>query len=133
LGMARTGALFGILQIALAAQLGKEQTWGFGEWPGALELVLVLSFGSMVGDSAGSFVKRRLNIGRGAKAPILDQYNFVAAAILFALLFFPDWLLNHYVRGDGMLALLLLLVLIPLLHRSANIIGYKMGKKNVPW
>lgn len=132
-GGALTGTLFGVLQIALASSLGKEQTWGFGEWPDALAVVLVLSFGSMIGDSTGSFIKRRFDIGRGAKAPILDQYNFIVAAILLALLFFPNWFLDHYIRGDGILALLLLLVLVPLLHRSANIIGYKMGKKNVPW
>lgn len=132
-GGALTGTAFGILQIIIASSLGTELTWGFGEWPSSLGLVLVLSFGSMIGDSAGSFIKRRLDIGRGAKAPVLDQYNFIVATLLLALLFFPEWVLDHYVRGDGLLALLLLLVLVPLLHRSANIIGYKMGKKNVPW
>ncbi len=132
-GGAFTGVLFGVLQIGIAAALGKEQSWGFGEWPVALAVVFVLSFGSMLGDSTGSFVKRRFDIGRGAKAPILDQYNFIVGAILLTLLVFPDWFLDHYVRGDGIFALVLLLVLVPLLHRSANIIGYKMGKKNVPW
>lgn len=132
-GGAFTGLLFGILQMAIVAGLGAEEPWGYGEWPAGLAVVAVLSFGSMIGDCTGSFVKRRLNIQRGAKAPILDQYNFVIGAILLALLFFPGWFLDHYVRGDGILALLLLLLLVPLLHRGANIIGYKMGKKNVPW
>jgi len=132
-GGALTGALFGLLQIVLADATGAAGSWGFGEWPGALAVVLVLSLGSMTGDSIGSLLKRRLGIGRGAKAPILDQYNFIAGAILLTLLFFPGWFLDHYVRGDGLVALALLLVLVPLLHRSANIIGYKMGKKNVPW
>lgn len=132
-GGALTGALFGVLQIGLASSSGTENTWGFGEWPDALAIVLILSFGSMIGDSAGSFIKRRFDIGRGDKAPVLDQYNFVVSAILLALLFFPDWTLDHYARGDGFLALIVLLALVPLLHRSANIIGYKMGKKDVPW
>jgi len=132
-GGALTGALFGVLQIGLVAFLGNEQTWGFGDWPESLAVVLILSFGAMIGDSMGSFAKRRLDLNRGAKAPILDQYNFLVAALLLALLFFPDWTLDHYVRGDGILALLLLLLVVPLLHRGVNIIGYKMGKKNVPW
>lgn len=132
-GGALTGTLFGLLQIALAGWADEELSWGFGDWPGALAVVLALSFGAMMGDSAGSFLKRRLGVGRGSKAPVLDQYGFVVAAILLALMTRPDWVLDHYFRGDGLLALALLLLLVPVLHRSANIIGYKMGKKDVPW
>jgi len=132
-GGALTGATFGLLQIAIAGWAGHELTWGFGEWPGAVAVVLALSFGAMIGDSAGSFLKRRLNIGQGSKAPVLDQYGFFITAILLALLFRPDWVLDHYFRDFGLVAFALLILLVPVLHRSANIIGYKMGKKNVPW
>ena len=87
----------------------------------------------MLGDSVGSFVKRRLDIDRGQKAPVLDQYNFVVGAILIVLLSYPDWFLDHYWRDNGYYGLILLLIVVPVLHRGVNIIGYKMGKKNVPW
>ena len=132
-GGALSGTAFGLIGIGLASILGTESTWGFGEWPWSLCVVLSLSFGSMIGDSVGSFVKRRLDIGRGAKAPVLDQYNFVAGAILLVLAFRAGWFLDHYLDGNGIYGLVLFLALVPLLHRGVNIIGYKLGKKNVPW
>jgi CDP-2,3-bis-(O-geranylgeranyl)-sn-glycerol synthase len=87
----------------------------------------------MLGDSAGSFAKRRLDIGRGVKAPILDQYNFVIGAVVLVLIFRSGWFLDRYIRGNGIYGLILFLIVAPLLHRGVNIIGYKLGKKNVPW
>ena len=133
LGGALFGAAFGLLQIVLVHALGAENSWGFGDWPWSLCIVLSLSFGSMIGDSAGSFVKRRLDIGRGDKAPILDQYNFVIGAVVLVLIFRSGWFLNRYIRGNGIYGLILFLIVAPLLHRGVNIIGYKLGKKNVPW
>ena len=132
-GGALTGAAFGILEIVLAQNSGAPDSWGFGQWPGSITIVFALAFGSMVGDSAGSFVKRRLDIGRGEKAPGLDQYNFVAGAVAFALILRPQWFLDHYILGTGIAGLIVLLIVVPILHRGINIIGYKLGKKNVPW
>lgn len=81
----------------------------------------------------GSFVKRRLNLERGAKAPILDQYDFLIGAFLLTGLLFPDWVYAQYLQGGQLLALLFLLLITPVLHRVVNIIGYKMGQKDVPW
>ena len=132
-GGATCGVLFGILQIGVgqAAKLG--DSWTFGEWPSALVIVLCLSFGSMMGDSLGSFVKRRIGVDRGFKAPGLDQYNFVVGAVVLLMVFRFDWFDQHYFTGDAIWGLVALLVIVPLLHRGINIIGYKMGKKNVPW
>jgi CDP-2,3-bis-(O-geranylgeranyl)-sn-glycerol synthase len=133
IGGATCGMLFGILQIGVgqAAKLG--DSWTFGEWPSALVIVLCLSFGSMIGDTMGSFVKRRVGVDRGFKAPGLDQYNFVVGAVILLMIFRFDWFDQHYVEGDAIWGLVALLVVVPLLHRGINIIGYKMGKKNVPW
>jgi CDP-2,3-bis-(O-geranylgeranyl)-sn-glycerol synthase len=87
----------------------------------------------MIGDSVGSFVKRRLDLGRGVKAPILDQYNFVIGAIVLAIAFQSGWFFDHYISGNGIYGLILFLIVVPLLHRVVNIIGYKLGKKDVPW
>jgi len=132
-GGALAGTAFGLIEIGLAHALDTETTWGFGGWPSSLCVILSLSFGAMIGDSAGSFVKRRFDIGRGAKAPVLDQYNFVVGAIVLVLIFNHDWFINHYIDGNGIYGLILFLIVVPLLHRGVNIIGYKMGKKNVPW
>ncbi len=134
-GGALTGVAIGLLQIAAASKvnLDYQQIFGFGSWPASLYAVLALGFGSMIGDSAGSFFKRRLGVERGAKAPVLDQYNFVLGAIVLVLIVRPGWFFDHYIQGNGLLGLLLLLIVVPLLHRGINIIGYKLGKKNVPW
>jgi CDP-2,3-bis-(O-geranylgeranyl)-sn-glycerol synthase len=132
-GGALTGTAFGVIEIGIAQWLGTEGSWGFGDWPWSLCVVLSLSFGAMIGDSVGSFVKRRLDIGRGAKAPVLDQYNFVVGAIVLVLIFRPGWFVDHYIDGNGIFGLVLFLIVVPLLHRGVNIIGYKMGKKDVPW
>lgn len=132
-GGAMSGVVIGLVQMGVADLLGAQDTWGFGEWPGSLCVLLSLSFGSMLGDSAGSFVKRRLDIGRGGRAPVLDQYNFVAGAIILVLAFRTDWFLDHFIVGNGLYGLALFLVVVPLLHRGVNITGYKLGKKDVPW
>jgi len=132
-GGALTGVALGLLQMAVAARLDEEAVWGFGGWPWSLCTVLSLGFGSMLGDSAGSMFKRRMGIERGGKAPVLDQYNFVVGAIVLLLAFRTDWFLDHFVRDNGFYGLILFLALVPILHRGVNIIGYKLGKKNVPW
>jgi CDP-2,3-bis-(O-geranylgeranyl)-sn-glycerol synthase len=54
-------------------------------------------------------------------------------SIILVLIFYPDWFIGNYWDGSGWIALITLLVAVPLLHRGVNIIGYKMGKKDVPW
>ncbi len=133
LGGALTGLGVGALQIMLTELLSDPDRFGYGDLPWAVVMVAALSFGAMTGDCVGSFLKRRFGVGRGEKAPVLDQYNFVVGAIAFAALAGPGWFEGHYIEDDGVYALLVFLVAVPLLHRSVNIIGYKLGKKNVPW
>lgn len=132
-GGALTGFSVGLLQIMATVIADEEAAFGFGDLPWSIAVVAALSFGAMAGDSAGSFFKRRLGVDRGSKAPGLDQYNFVLGAVLFSLAASPEWFLDHYIRGNGLWGLALFLAVVPVLHRAANIIGYKLGKKNVPW
>ena len=132
-GGAMTGFVFGIIQIALAEQLDSDHLWNFGNWPRSLWIVGALAFGSMIGDSIGSFVKIRFGVDRGKKAPLLDQYNFVVGAFVVVTIVNINWLSYHYLEGNQYYGLIAFLILVPLLHRGVNIIGYKMGKKNVPW
>ncbi len=83
----------------------------------------LLSFGAMLGDSCGSFIKRRLGMERGEEAVLLDQLDFVlGAAALYSL-----------VSGISPLSLATMLLLTPIIHRLANILGYRLGIKKVPW
>lgn len=133
IGGASAGILLGLLQIALTRSLELGEEWSHGELSSAFVIVLCLGLGSMMGDSIGSFIKRRLGVNRGTKAPGLDQYNFLLGAILLVIIFQFGWFDSHFIEGNAIWALVALLVVVPLLHRGVNIIGYKMGKKNVPW
>lgn len=95
--------------------------------------VAALAFGALLGDLLGSFIKRRLGIQRGRKAPVLDQYDFVLGAFLLTGAIFPGWALAHYILNEALFGLILIIVITPILHRVVNIIGYKIGKKEVPW
>jgi CDP-2,3-bis-(O-geranylgeranyl)-sn-glycerol synthase len=132
-GGATAGVLFGVLQIGAAESGDVGEVWSHGEWPSAFVIVLCLGLGSMVGDSMGSFIKRRFGVERGIKAPGLDQYNFVIGAVVLVMIFRFDWFEQHFMEGNAIWGLVAVLVVVPLLHRGINIIGYKMGKKNVPW
>jgi CDP-2,3-bis-(O-geranylgeranyl)-sn-glycerol synthase len=85
----------------------------------------VLGFGAMVGDAVGSFIKRRVGLERGAPAPVLDQLDFFAGALL----------LHHLVYGWVPAARLIavLAVLTLALHWLTNAIGYLLRLKEVPW
>jgi CDP-2,3-bis-(O-geranylgeranyl)-sn-glycerol synthase len=128
-----SGITLGLIQWALAHQFDPAEHWGFGELPEAMVIFAALAFGSLFGDMLGSFIKRRLGIGKGAKAPVLDQYDFVIGAFLFVSLASPEWVWESFIEGEHILALVTFLVVIPIVHRAVNIIGYRMGKKDVPW
>jgi CDP-2,3-bis-(O-geranylgeranyl)-sn-glycerol synthase len=127
------GVLFGLLQISLVDPLELGAVWSYGDGGSATAIVVCLAFGSMIGDSMGSFLKRRMGVGRGGKAPGLDQYNFVVGAMVLVTLYDFGWLEAHYITDNAIWGLVALLVVVPALHRGINIIGYKLGKKNVPW
>ena len=86
-------------------------------------LGLMLGIGTIVGDMVGSFIKRRLGLPRGAIAPLLDQEDFLLGSLLFASFIVTvklDWVL-------------LLVIITPIIHLVANIIGFKMRVKREPW
>jgi len=132
-GMA--GVVLGMILMGIAYLLGKEAVWGYGGIWAGIGIIICLSFGSLLGDIMGSFIKRRLGIERGKKAPILDQFDFVIGAFLLTALFYPRWVYNTYIEFEGwhILALIFLLIVTLLLHRAMNILGYRMKLKDVPW
>ena len=85
--------------------------------------IILLSLGACLGDLIGSFFKRRAGKDRGEQFPLVDQLGFILVAFLLAYPFFPmPW---YY--------LLVVCLLTPLIHVLANIVGYYLGKKEVPW
>ncbi|RBQ24440.1 hypothetical protein ALNOE001_00820 [Candidatus Methanobinarius endosymbioticus] len=81
----------------------------------------LLSFGALLGDAAGSFIKRRLGIGKGKPAPILDQLDFIAGALLLALLY----------TTIAIEVIIIIAVLTFIIHIISNIIAYLIGIKDV--
>jgi len=133
-GGALTGIVFGLLLIGISALCGDEADhWGYGPLWTAVGVVVCLSFGSLLGDLCGAFIKRRLGMERGQKAPILDQYDFVIGSFLLTLAFFPGFVMDNYIEGWHIAALIFVLLITFFLHRGVNIIGYLMGVKKEPW
>ena len=81
----------------------------------------LLGFGALVGDAVGSFLKRRLGIGRGKPAPILDQLDFIIFAIIFVS---PIVELN-------LIFVVMALALTLIIHLIANGGAYLLGLKDV--
>ena len=82
----------------------------------------------------GSFVKRRRGLKRegdvSSKAPLLDTLPFAIMVFLWGQLFLgPSVLAAEELR----LPMLALVLITPVLHRSFNLIGYKIGWKDVPY
>ncbi len=106
------GTIFSALQGIVAGQIYTYLLLGF-----------LLAVGALTGDLMGSFLKRRLNIQRGASAPVLDQLGFVALAIVFASpVMLPGWEV-----------ILAILIITPPIHLATNFGGYKLGLKSRPY
>ena len=86
-------------------------------------LGFVVGFGAILADIVKSFFKRRFGFERGKSFPIVDQLDFILGAFLFASLVVPvkiSWLI-------------LLAIVTPLFHLSANYMAYLIGVKKEPW
>lgn len=92
---------------------------------------LLMGVGAMLGDMVKSFFKRRLHVQSGRPFPPFDQLDFIAGALVLY------YVLGPYVLDDfyplSWQALVVIVVLTPLAHVSLNILGYKLGLKEVWW
>jgi len=89
-------------------------------------LGIVLSTGTMLGDLAGSFVKRRMGMRRGHPSVVLDQLSFLLFALLLSIPYAPPGLL-------AVDSVAFLVVLTYLLHVISNVAANRLGLKKVPW
>ena len=93
-----------------------------------------LGFACLIGDSTGSFIKRRRGLKRegdvSSKAPLLDTLPFAIMVFLWGQLFLQNSLLSD---TELVLPMVVIVVITPILHRSFNLIGYYIGWKDVPY
>lgn len=128
-----SGVALGLIQLLIAYSFDSQTFWGFGSCPQCIGVIIILAVGALLGDMGGSFIKRRLGMERGTKTPGLDQFDFLIGAVILSVIFYPEWFYDSFISGENIIALVCLLIAVPLLHRVVNVIGYKMGKKDVPW
>ena len=83
----------------------------------------LLSFGALLGDLAGAFVKRRFSIEPGSLFPIVDQLSFVLFALILVL---P---LSYLTVEEAFSCVFFT----PLFHVITNIAAYYLGLKTDPW
>ena len=103
------GGLVGLLEVGL-----------FG-YPVLFSFVSPL--GALMGDLAGAFLKRRLNISPGGLLPVIDQIDFVVGAVVFSLpLSIVSWQLAVVV-----------LMITPPIHLFTNYLAYRLKLKSNPW
>jgi len=126
------GVFMGLILHAVAFYLDIEMLM-FGAFPDFFLIIFLLPFGSMLGDLLGSFIKRRLGVKRGEKRPFIDMYSFLFGTFVLILIFQWNWTMAHYFYNEYIIGFITVIIATPLLHRAVNIIGYKMGKKDVPW
>lgn len=130
-GGVAVGIIVGLLQWGIALAVEPELAWG--AFPHGLIPILALSSGALLGDVLGAYLKRRMGRPRGANTPGLDWYDFFLGSLVLLVLADYGFFLENYVRGDGIYGLLLIFIITPALHRAVNILGFRLGKKDVPW
>jgi CDP-2,3-bis-(O-geranylgeranyl)-sn-glycerol synthase len=65
-----------------------------------------------------------------SKAPLLDTLPFAIMVFAFGILFLGDALISD---TNLLLPMLIIVIITPILHRTFNVIGYKIGWKDVPY
>lgn len=111
--------------------------------------VISLAVGALLGDLIKSYFKRRLGKARGTKWPLADMYDMVVGSLVLMTLALAvsggfGWFTSNFASAwavantaspiiFGVMTLVAILIISPVLHRGANIIGYLLGLKDVPW
>lgn len=117
-----TGAIQGYLAPNIISEIGQYIiTPIITDVNSGIFIGFLLGFGALLGDALGSFLKRRLGIGRGKPAPILDQLDFIIVALILVYPFV----------GFNWLFFIIALALTLIIHLIANTIAYLLGIKDV--
>ncbi|MGA9139956.1 MAG: CDP-2,3-bis-(O-geranylgeranyl)-sn-glycerol synthase [Methanocella sp.] len=126
------GMIIGVLQILLAPYIApylagivnpdQLMTW-------TVVAAITMPFGALLGDMIKSFFKRRIGYERGAMLPVADQLDFVAGAWALTYIVTPAWITSNFTLG----IIITVILITPILHVATNVVGFKLGKKDVPW
>ena len=117
-----TGAIQGLLAPYVIQTFGQYITTPIvTNVPEGILIGFLLGFGALLGDAIGSFLKRRLGIGRGNPAPVLDQLDFIIMALI----------LVSFVVKLSLPFVAIAIVLTLAFHLLTNIGAYLLGIKGV--
>lgn len=126
-----TGFLAGVFGSLAVIVLGNLSNVGIFYTAQHFILGAIVASGAIFGDLIGSFFKRRIGLQRGAAAPGLDQLGFILFALLFAYAY--TIMQAHTIIPITSVMVLFAIIVTPFIHWLGNIIGFKIGKKQVPW
>ena len=93
--------------------------------------IVLASYGAVLGDLIGSFLKRRFNIKSGAPFWIVDQLDFALVALLFISI--PGFIAPSLFLLPDPFIITFLIILTPAVSIIANTVAYAIGLKDVPW
>lgn len=117
-----TGTIQGFIAPEIIGEIGQYIiTPIITDIPNGILIGFLLGFGALLGDALGSFLKRRLGIGRGKPAPILDQLDFIIVALI----------LVYPIVKFNLLFLVIALALTLVIHLITNSGAYLLGLKDV--
>ncbi len=83
----------------------------------------LVTWGSLLGDLGGAFLKRRIRMKPGAPLPVIDQLDFVLGAFL----------LVYPIYNVPLGSLLLLILITPPIHLATNACAYLLKLKDTYW
>ena len=84
---------------------------------------IVASFGALLGDLFGAFLKRRLDIPPGSPLPVVDQLDFIMGALLLS---------SPVLRITLGAAVILVIMTVPI-HLISNAVAYRLRLKKHRW
>lgn len=122
-----------IFSVLVGTLIGAFQGYISQDFYSMTVLGFMLSVGTMVGDAAGSFLKRRFDLKRGEAAPLLDQWDFLVGAFVFGYLSYLFLGVGRNLALPELTVVLIILVITPILHVLTNWIAYKISLKKEPW
>lgn len=92
---------------------------------------VTLAAGAMLGDILASFGKRRSGRQRGAPFPVVDQLDFVVAALGLTAIGAPTWFARVFLSPPTVV--IAVVIVTPALHVLTNAGAYLLGLKDEPW
>ncbi|WP_405304306.1 CDP-2,3-bis-(O-geranylgeranyl)-sn-glycerol synthase [Methanobrevibacter sp.] len=117
-----TGIIQGFLAPIIIANFGQLITTPIiTDVSSGILIGFLLGFGALLGDALGSFLKRRIGIGRGNPAPLLDQLDFLIVALI----------LVSFVVELSLSFVVIAIILTLIIHLMANTGAYLLGLKDV--